>query len=382
MASHNQKTNLDIKKTLLLTLDFPPQKGGVANYLSNFSKNLPADKIVILTNHHAQSESFDNQQDYKIIRKNLYYKNFWPHWLKTYFIAKKLIKQQKIQQIIISHVLPMGYINLLLNKPFYVILHGYDILLAQKSFWKKLWLKIILHQARHIIVNSNFTKSKVLKQGIKPKKITIVYPCPNIKPTDLNSNKKQIIKKELDLENKKILLSVGRLTKRKGHDKVIECLPDLIAQIPNLIYLLVGEGDYKKELEELAEKLQVRGNLIFLENISDTNLPYYYDLADVFIMPSRLENKTDVEGFGIVYLEANLFQKPVIAGQSGGVSDAVINNQTGFLVDPQNCTEIKQTITKLFNNQKLMNKLGVQGKERVRAKFQWPIQIAKLKNIL
>lgn len=382
MASLTKKTNLNIKKSLLITLDFPPQKGGVANYLANISKNISANKIVVLANKHEQAPSFDSQQDYKIIRKNLYYKNFWPHWLKIYFIAKEIIKKEKTQQIIISHILPIGYITLLLNKPFFTILHGYDILLAQKSIWKKIWLKLILKKSKHIIVNSNFTKEQVLKAKIKPNKITILYPCPNIAANNLKPSKSQIIKKELNLDNKKILISVGRLTKRKGYDKVIESLPAVIKEIPNLIYLIIGEGEYKNELEKQAEQLQIRGNLIFLENISNTNLPYYYDLADIFIMPSRIENKTDVEGFGIVYLEANLFAKPVIAGQSGGVADAVIDNQTGILVDPQNCSAISQAILKLFRNQNLMNKLGVQGQKRVKKEFQWPIQVAKLKNIL
>jgi len=381
MESSFQKTNIDIKKSLLITIDFPPQQGGVANYLANFSNNISKNKIIVLADKKGRWQSFDSKQEYKIFRQQLYYKHFWPKWLKIFSIAKKIIKQKNVEQIIFSHVLPIGYICLLLNLPFVTILHGYDILAAQKNVWKNFWLKTILHKSKHIIVNSDFTKQQVIKQGINENKITIVYPCPNI-PNKINQTKKELIIKELELEGKPILLSVGRLVKRKGIDKVIESLGSVIKNFPDLIYLIIGQGEYKRELEKLAKSKQFRSNIIFLENISNQHLPIYYNLADIFIMPSRIENQNDVEGFGIVYLEAGLFAKPVIAGKSGGVEDAVIDGKTGILVEPNNSSAISNAILKLLNDGKLANKLGVQGQKRVLSKFQWSKQISKLKNIL
>lgn len=373
---------LPTKKTLLITIDFPPQLGGVANYLSNFSNNIQSDKIIILANQHTQAQSFDSQQNYKIIRRNLYYKNFWPKWFKIFFIARKIIKQEKIEQIIISHVLPIGYLALLLSKPFFTILHGYDILLAKKTIWHKFWLKLILKKSQHIIVNSNFTKKQVIKQGIGEQKITILYPCPHITPKLLNTTEKDLICQELNLNNKIVLLSVGRMVKRKGFDMVIKALPEIIQKYPNLIYIIIGQGPDKDRLDQLAIDLKVRANLIFITDITDQQIACYYDRADIFIMPSRLENKTDVEGFGIVYLEANSFGKPVIAGDSGGVGDAVLNNKTGILVNPKENKDITQAIFKLLDDENLMNKLGEQGKKRVLNEFQWSKQVNKLNNIL
>jgi len=371
-----------MKKTLLITIDFPPQTGGVANYLSNFSQNLPADKIVVLANKTEHSQHFDGQQKYKIIREKLLFTYFWPQWLKASKIIKNIIAQEKTEQIIISHVLPMGYIALILNLPFIVILHGYDIVLAKQSSWKKYWLKKILSKSKHIIVNSHFTENQVLELGIDQEKTTIVYPCPNISPKFLNETEKQIILHDLNLFHKKILLSVGRLVNRKGFDLVIKSLPEVIKKIPNLIYLIVGNGPERKNLEELTEKLRVADHVTFLEDIKDSNLPCYYDLANIFIMPTRTIENADVEGFGIVYLEANLFGKPVIAAKTGGVQDAVIDGQTGILVSPENVQEITQVILRLFNDPNLMSKLGTQGKNRVLQEFQWPIQTAKIKDLL
>ena len=371
-----------MKKTLLITIDFPPQIGGIANYLANFCENLPPDKIIVLANKPENKNNFDSRQGYKIIREKLFYKYFWPKWLKTYFIAQKIVKQEGIEQVIISHVLPMGYIALLLKLPYICIFHGYDIMLAKKSTWKRLWLKKILKRAKCLIANSNFTKKEIIKEDIGNKKIIIVYPCPHIKPENTNNAETQIIKKELDLFHKKILLSVGRLVARKGFDKVIESLPEILKNMPNLIYLIIGNGPDLQRLKKLAEDLQVRGNIIFIHDLKDSKLPIYYELADIFIMPARIENQTDVEGFGIVYLEANLFKKPVVAGKSGGIEDSVIDGQTGILVDPQDINEISQAVLKLLNNPELMNKLGVQGKKRVLSQFQWPTQIKKIINYL
>jgi phosphatidyl-myo-inositol dimannoside synthase len=369
-------------KTLLITIDFPPQKGGVATYLSNVCQNLDRAKIVVLANKYDGSEHFDHKQDYKIIRARLFCRFFWPAWLRTLRQAKKVIRREEIEQILISHVLPMGYIALLLKLPFIVCLHGYDVLSAQKTPWKKYWLLKILKQSKAIIVNSKFTENEVLKLGIYADKITIIYPCPNIKPEDLNSQERQTLKTELELHGKKVLLSVGRAVSRKGFDKVIEALPEVLKQVPNLVYLLVGNGKrYLDDLEVLAIQNQVLDHVTICEDIPDTNMPSYYDMADVFIMPAR-QIGSDVEGFGIVYLEANAFGKPVIAGKSGGASEAVIDGQTGILVDPENVSQIAKAIINLMTDQEYAMKLGANGKARVADEFQWSKQVEKLKNIL
>lgn len=371
-----------MRKTLLITIDFPPQKGGVATYLSNVCHNLDREKIVVLANEHKDSEHFDHRQPYKIIRAKLFYPWFWPAWLRTLRQTKKVIRREKIEQILISHILPMGYICLMLKLPFIVSLHGYDVLAAQKTPWKKYWLLKILNRAKAIIVNSKFTENEVLKLGITADKITIVYPCPNIKPEDLIPAERQALKTELELHGKKVLLSVGRMVPRKGFDKVIEALPEVIEKIPNLVYLLVGNGKkYLDELEVLAIQNQVLDHVTICEDIPDTNLPSFYDMADVFIMPAR-QIGSDVEGFGIVYLEANSFGKPVIAGKSGGAGEAVIYGETGILVDPDNVSQIAKAIINLMTDQEYALKLGANGKARVADKFQWSKQVEKLKLLI
>ena len=146
-----------------------------------------------------------------------------------------------------------------------------------------------------------------------------------------------------------------------------------------ICYLVAGTGEADYYLKEMASKEGV--NVIFIGEVSDLEKWSFLDLCDIFVMPSRSING-DFEGFGIVYLEANLYGKPVIAGRSGGVSDAVINNETGILVDPENINEVASAIKLLVNNEPERLRLGKNGRARVMIDLLWVIQIKKLYNNL
>ena len=138
------------------------------------------------------------------------------------------------------------------------------------------------------------------------------------------------LRRDYQLQNKKILLSVGRLIERKGIDTVIQALPALLKRWPNLVYLIVGQGPAEKKLRQLVHNKNLAGRVYLIKNVTTQNLPAWYQLCDIFVLPAR-QIGPDVEGFGLVYLEANLFGKPVIGGRSGGVAEGVIDHQTGLL---------------------------------------------------
>jgi phosphatidylinositol alpha-1,6-mannosyltransferase len=168
----------------------------------------------------------------------------------------------------------------------------------------------------------------------------------------------------------KVILTVGRLVERKGHEFVLKALPLIAERYPQLKYLIIGKGPMEKKLRNIVERKKLSDVVEFhgeVDNIAD-----FYGNCDVFIMPSRfIEKKGDVEGFGLVFLEANFFGKPVIAGNSGGISDAVIDGETGILVNPENPKEIADAVLKLFDDPKLARKLGEQGRKRVLEEFTW-----------
>ncbi|MCD4705800.1 glycosyltransferase family 4 protein [bacterium] len=373
-----------MNKTLLFTIDFPPNFGGVANYYKKICEHLPADKIVVLTIKDARAS--ENKKSYKIYRKNLLTNlTIWPKWLPCFWHLYKIIKKEKIKTVLVGQVLPLGTVAMILSKimkfDYIVLTHSFDILIAQKSKRKKYLLKKILKNAKYITVNSNFTKQKLIKLGINENKITIIYPCAYFKPLADEKIKNDLIKK-YSLENKKIILTVGRMVERKGADMVIKSMSKIKKEIPNIVYIIAG-GDayYKKNLIELSKKFLITDKVIFMPNAKDEKIKALYDLCDLFIMPCRQINE-DVEGFGIVYLEANCFSKPVIGGKSGGAIEAIIHNKTGLLVNPLDTNEISNAIIKLLKNKNLAKELGENGRQRVRQEFNWKKQTKKIKILL
>ena len=391
----------NIKKSLLVTLDFPPNLGGVAAYYYQVCKNLPANKIVVLAPKQEGDQAFDREQNFTIIRKKLL--NYFPQkmpkglggilkiaasvkWLSIIKHLSPIVKNHKIELIQAGQVLPLGTLALFYQRrrklPYIFYAHGLDLTLPQKFMRKKTLLKKIIAGAAAIVANSYFTKDELLKLGATPEKIKVIYPCPNLPAQPASDQKIKEISANHHLTDKKILLTVGRLIERKGHDSVIKALPAIIKKVPTVVYLIVGSGPEEKRLKKLVNQHRLGDYVKFLGAVSPHDLVAFYQLCDVFIMPARQLANGDVEGFGIVYLEANQFAKPVIGGRSGGVAEAVIDGQTGILVDPIDVNEIAQAAIKLLTDTAYAAKLGTQGLERVTEKFDWPTQVEKIKEIL
>lgn len=375
-----------MKKVLIATIEFPPQKGGIANYLAGLVEALPRGEIVVLAPHHRSTADFDSHKEYKIYRKNLITKLplVWPKWLPMVWHLWRVARREKVDVILVGQVLPVGTAAFLVKKifgiPYFVSCHGMDILIPQKSPRKKKLLKKNLEQADGIIANSQFTKNELIKIGILENKISIIYPCP-VKAMITVPSKVEKVRKKYSLENKKVILTVGRLVERKGHDKVIEAMAKILERVPNAMYVIVGNGPEKEKLQVLSYKLRVKDKVIFAGEISDNELVAFYELCDVFIMVPR-QIGGDVEGFGTVFLEANQFGKPVVASKSGGVAEAVVDGITGLLVDGENTDQIAEAAVKLLFDNSLAKKLGEQGRKRVEKEFQWEIQVGKLNKLL
>jgi len=184
------------------------------------------------------------------------------------------------------------------------------------------------------------------------------------------------------LHNKRVVLSVGRLVQRKGFDRTLEAFAQVAPDHKNTNYAIVGEGPYKDDLLHIAKTLGIENRVQFTGSIDNKELAQWYLRCELFLMPSRELDNNDVEGFGTVFLEANSFGKPVIGGKSGGISDAVVDGETGYLVDPTDVTMIATAMNRLLNEESTAIQLGHQGFKRVQDIFQWKQQAKKIKDIL
>ncbi len=297
------------------------------------------------------------------------------NWRPAIWFIRSL-KTRGYATVLISHLLPLGtaaWIARFFGGPRYaVLIHGLDLRLAMASP-RKAWLaRRVLRGAKAVIANSEFTRQEIetFDPHLKPIVLT-----PGAEPMLLPD--RVIARTSLGIRNDEfIILSVCRLVARKGVDHLIEALASLPV---NARLVVVGDGPDLSRLQELARL--ANGRVTFIQNTTDDERNAWYASADIFALPIREEGK-DVEGFGIVFLEAAQAGLPVVAGKSGGVHEAVVDQKTGLLVDPNDVAAIAQALNQLIHDQGLRARLGEAGKTRVEKDFQWKDRWERLRSIL
>lgn len=358
---------------LILTYEFPGdsgRQGGIGGYtldLANAFNN--AVDVLVFSPRVGNCRELDGKRKYKIRRVTniLIIKE-----ILLFFMAFKHILFHKVDIIFCSSWLPGGIIAFFINKifgiPYVVSAHGSEILDRQNSgSVLKEGLrgrlsslkKHVYKNAQRVFSISNYTKRILTNEGIRPEKIDVIN-----NGVDLDRFRPLEVKNISEMLEEKILLTVSRLDKHKGHDLVIEALPYVLKKIKKVKYLIIGQGPEEQKLRELVKSKGLNDCVSFLGYVSDKDLVKYYGLCDAFIMLSK-EISGDFEGFGLVYLEANACGKPVIGARTGGIEDAIKDGETGLLIDDLAAQNVASTILKLLENEDLARKLGRGGYEKI-----------------
>lgn len=362
---------------LMITFSYPPSLGGMQNYAFEIAKGLYESgvNIKVLTPHFEDDKEFDEKQAFEIIRKGSF-ERFLTVFLPSFFSSLQLIPKMKIEKLLAETWLS-GLICYLLAKiyviDYYVGTHGSELFDGMSHPLKKFLMLKTFKNARKVFAVSNYTKQILTKNGIPEEKVAVIFN--GVDPGKFNHEIDclRVLEKH-KAKNKKIILTVGRLVERKGHDLVIKALPLVLEKIPESVYVIVGDGPEKNRLEKLVKELNLKGKVIFAGSVPvndrQNTLLAYYHACDVFVMPNRIV-RGDVEGFGIVFLEAGACGKPVIGGRSSGVPDAIIDGETGLLVNPESEEEIAMALIRLLLDKKLAGRLGRNGRKRVEKELNW-----------
>ena len=338
----------------LYTVDYPPNRGGIALYLYELVQASNGGILV-----------------YSDVQR--WFWGVWPVWVP--FIFKMRREKANGREILVSHVIPLGtsaMISKWFGGPEYNLLfHGLDLRMI-KSRWKRSLLKKICASANGLFVNSKSTK-KDLRNLIGNCDPVILYPSVSNRTFTRGVHIEQEAEEEApcDTDNKIIILSVARLVSRKGIDNAILAVggvKEKMRDMGNEIrYVVIGEGEDRERLEKIAEQQGVA--VEFLGEVSEYVKAQWMNRADIFLLPVRDEGN-DVEGFGVVFLETASAGVPSIVGRSGGAIEAVQDGKTGILVDPMNQNEIQDAIIRLANDADLRVKMGREGKEWAKT-FSW-----------
>lgn len=350
-----------MKKTLLVTLEYPPTIGGVGNYYHRLVSHLPKEDVIVLDN--ARNQLLNP-------------------WLKSFFTIWSYVRKYSIEYIIVGQVLPLGTVvaalSYIMRRPYAVVIHGMDITVPQQYPRKRMLLRWILKRAATIVTVSEFTKSKI--QTLLPvsehHKIRIISPGPYITPAELHTA--GVSSEFMERIPGHFFLSVGRLVERKGFDQVIRALAQLPEEYRYYHYVIAGSGPYQSTLERLVQEHDLIGQVHFFPGLSNVEIAELYQRCVCFVMPSRIVNETDFEGFGIVVLEANSFGKVAIGGNSAGMADAILHNKTGLLVNPDNVETLTAAMLQLCSQPDHTEQMGLQAAQWVRTEHDWRVKAEQL----
>jgi len=371
-----------MKSALLITLEYPPKLGGIAVYLSKLVDNLPLGRIQVMVPPDPEAHDIDMLSAAPIYRRRLVWRWLRPSWLPAWYWTSWICRKEgEPAAIVVSHLLPMGEVAYWMKRrrkiPYMVIVHGMDAALALSAGGRKRRNAArILGAADLVVANSEYTARLAETLGVDKGRITVVRPSPEFDAeTAVPEGRRDEVRERHGLRNEFTVLSVGRLVARKSFDVCLRALAELKNRGLEMRYIVAGDGPERSRLEKLAADLGLAESVTFAGAVSDDELAGLYAASDVVVMAPRGLGP-DVEGFGIVYLEANLFGKPAVGSRSGGVPEAVLHERTGLLVAPGDAVELAEALKRLAEDPALRERLGQAGRRRVLEEFGWARQSA------
>ena len=378
-------------RTLVLAEHFLPNCGGTITWLYETYRRFAPGEVVVVAGDRGNTADIDRKLPFKVERLRMLMKDWDPtqpaslwRYLLMFCRVRKSQRLHQATQIHCMKVLPEGVVAWALwyvaGVPYLLYAHGEEIQMRLTSR-KLAWLIPILYRGgTAIIANSCHTKQLLVDIGVRSERIHVIHPGVDAAAFHVDDQARFSIRQRHNLGNSVVLLTVGRLQRRKGQDMVIRALPLIKHHMPNVFYLIVGSGEEEKYLRDLAATLGVAENVVFVGSTGDDERAAYYAACDVFVMPNR-EIDADIEGFGIVFLEAGAAGKPVIGGLSGGTADAIQDGITGLRVDGESASAIATAVIDLSIDTSRAQSMGRAGRQRVKDAFTWEKIVERTRHV-
>lgn len=379
-----------MKKTLLLTENFPPKEGGSGRWFWELYSRLPKESVLVVADDTAEGRDFDKTHNINIVRVNL----ASPEWgiaslkglkfyIQTIAKIKKLIKQHNVEEVHCGRVIPEGIIarvlKLLSGVDYRCFVHGEDVETAATSREHSLLVKNVCKNAKTLICNSENSASLVQNLGFEDReKCVVLHPGVDVSRF-VPAPQDDAFRQNMGWQGKHVLLTVGRLQRRKGQDYLVSIMPQLLNSFPDLFYAIVGRGECQQELANMVSKHHLDKSVGIYTDMNDDELIQCYQQCDTFILPNRTIG-SDIEGFGMVLVEAQVCGKPVIAGNSGGTRETMNTGSTGYIIDCSSPENMLNELTMLLGKPTIVdnkNDIAQYAEER----FSWLNHVKKAQHI-
>ena len=359
--------------SLLATNDFPPKVGGIQSYLYELWRRLPASETTVFTTAHPDAPAWDARQDFRIerARQGLL--------LPTRAIRRRvdhLAREVGASVVFLDPMVPMGAIGPRLSAtPYVIVAHGAEVTVYGRIPVTGAIGKRVLRGAAGVIVAGAFSSSTVSRVAGRDVP-TLVVP-PGVDPVrfkPLDPDDQRAVRARVGIPpDAPFVLGVSRLVPRKGFDVLL----DAVAGLDGVHVAIAGTGRDRARLERRAQQLGDRCH--FLGRVPMADLPALYAGADVFAMLCRDRwGGLEAEGFGIVFMEAAACGVPAVAGNSGGASEAVIDGETGYVVEPRDVASVRDALGRLLGDAALRAALGEAALQRARSDFSYDVLATRL----
>ncbi|GGS75524.1 glycosyltransferase family 4 protein [Streptomyces griseoviridis] len=378
-------------KTLIVTNDFPPRPGGIQAFLHNMALRLDPERVVVYastwkrTREGAEATAaFDAEQPFTVVRDRTTMLLPTPGATRR---AVGLLREHGCTSVWFGAAAPLGLMAPALRRAgarrIVATTHGHEAGWAQLPAARQL-LRRIGEATDTVTYLGEYTRSRIA-DALTPQaaaRMTQLPPGVDEKTFHPGSGGDGV-RARLGLTDRPVVVCVSRLVPRKGQDTLIRAMPRVLAAEPDAVLLIVGGGPYEKDLRRLADDAGVAASVRFTGSVPWSELPAHYGAGDVFAMPCRTRRGgLDVEGLGIVYLEASATGLPVVAGDSGGAPDAVLDGETGWVVRGTSVEDTADRLVTLLADPELRRRMGERGRRWVEERWRWDLLAERLRTLL
>jgi len=368
-----------VPKVLLVTNDFPPRPGGIQSFLHGLVSRLPAEDVVVYTSRWRGWEEWDATQPFRVVREDTSVLLPTPAVRRR---AQSLVREHGCDVAWFGAAAPLGLMADAVRaagaRRIVATTHGHEAGWAMLPGARQL-LRRIASSADVLTYLGDYTCTRLAGAIGAANAAKLRRLAPGVDADVFRPGLGTERRSALGLADRPVVVCVSRLMPRKGQDTLVRALPAIQRAVPDTALLLVGGGPYRSRLESMAGDVGVRRSVVLTGSVRWPDLPAYYGAGDVFAMPCRTRlGGADVEGLGIVYLEASACALPVVAGDSGGAPDTVRESETGYVVDGGSPDAVAERVGALLSDPSARASLGAAGRGWVQQEWSWPAQVEKL----
>ncbi|MEW2520441.1 glycosyltransferase family 4 protein [Actinacidiphila alni] len=374
-------------KTLIVTNDFPPRPGGIQSFVHSMALRMDPGQVVVYAStwkDGSEVAAFDAEQPFPVVRDRTSMLLPTPRVTRR---AAELLRRHGCSSVWFGAAAPLGLMGPALREAgarrLVGTTHGHEAGWAQLPGSRRL-LRRIGEGTDTLTYLGEYTRSRIAPVLTPAAAARMVQLPPGVDEKTFHPGSGgAIVRARLGLADRPVVVCVSRLVPRKGQDTLIRALPRILHDVPDAVLLIVGGGPYRGDLEKLAAGTGVSHAVRFTGPVPWEELPAHYGAGDVFAMPCRTRRGgLDVEGLGIVYLEASATGLPVVAGDSGGAPDAVLDGETGWVVAGGSPTQAADRILTLLHDPELRRRMGERGRRWVEESWRWDLLAQRLRSLL